>query len=77
MARALGVNTSRIYSLTFALGAALAGLTGALYAPTMTRCRRWARQFIVQAFVSVVVSGADVYARAWRRPPRFWPSSSR
>ena len=33
---ALGVDTRLIYSLTFGLGAALAGLTGGLYAPTMT-----------------------------------------
>jgi branched-chain amino acid transport system permease protein len=60
MARALGVNTSRIYSLTFGLGAALAGLTGALYAPTMTAVPTMGSAFIVQSFVTVVVSGADV-----------------
>jgi branched-chain amino acid transport system permease protein len=60
MARALGANTSRIYSQTFALGAALAGLTGALYAPTMTAVPTMGQAFIVQSFVSVVVSGADV-----------------
>ena len=36
MARALGVNTGTVYSITFGLGAALAGLCGALYAPTTT-----------------------------------------
>ena len=36
MANALGVDTRRIYALTFGIGAALAGLTGGLYAPTMT-----------------------------------------
>ena len=36
MALALGVNTGRMYGLTFGLGAALAGLAGGLYAPTMT-----------------------------------------
>ena len=36
MAEALGVNTRLIYSLTFGIGAALAGATGGLYAPTMT-----------------------------------------
>lgn len=60
MARALGVNTSVIYSKTFALGAALAGLTGALYAPTMTVVPTIGSAFIVQSFVTVVVSGADV-----------------
>src|SRR5699024_5118477 len=36
MAQAMGVNTGVMYSLTFGVGAALAGLAGALYAPTMT-----------------------------------------
>ena len=34
MARALGVNTDRVYMLTFGLGAGLAGFSGALLAPT-------------------------------------------
>ena len=60
MARALGVPTRRIYSLTFGLGAALAGLTGGLYAPTMTLSPTMGATFIVEAFVTVVVGGADV-----------------
>jgi branched-chain amino acid transport system permease protein len=60
MAKALGVNTGVIYSKTFSLGAALAGLTGALYAPTMTCVPTMGSTFIVQSFVTVVVSGADV-----------------
>ena len=36
MARALGVKISWIYAITFGLGAGLAGLCGALYAPTMS-----------------------------------------
>mgnify|MGYP003505964840 FL=1 len=36
IAKSLGVNTEKYYSLTFVLGSALAGLTGALYAATMT-----------------------------------------
>jgi urea transport system permease protein len=60
MARALGASTRRIYSQTFTLGAALAGLTGALYAPTITAVPTMGQAFIVQSFVTVVVSGADV-----------------
>lgn len=60
MARALGVDTDRVYAQTFGLGAALAGLTGALYAPTMTTVPTMGSAFIVQAFVTVVVGGADV-----------------
>src|SRR3546814_2503036 len=36
MAKALGVNAGVFFSLTFVRGAALAGLAGGLYAPTMT-----------------------------------------
>jgi len=34
-ARAMGVDTDRMYVSTFAIGSALAGLTGALYAPAL------------------------------------------
>jgi urea transport system permease protein len=60
MARALGVDTGRVYALTFGLGSALAGLTGALYAPTMTTVPTMGSAFIVQSFVTVVVGGADI-----------------
>lgn len=61
MAEALGVNTRRIYGLTFGIGAALAGATGGLYAPTMTLVPTMGAQFIVEAFVTVVVGGGDVF----------------
>ncbi|HMM62705.1 MAG: branched-chain amino acid ABC transporter permease [Mesorhizobium sp.] len=61
MAGSLGVNTGYIYSLTFGLGAALAGLAGGLYAPTMTLVPTMGSSFIVEAFVTVVVGGADVF----------------
>ena len=53
MAEALGVNTSLIYSLTFGIGAALAGATGGLYAPTMTLVPTMGSQFITEAFVTL------------------------
>jgi urea transport system permease protein len=62
MAQCLGLRTDRLYTLTFALGAGLAGLTGALYAPTMTVVPTMGSNFIVQAFVAVVVGGANVIA---------------
>lgn len=61
MAAALGVDTRLVYSLTFALGAGLAGLTGGLYAPTMTLVPTMGTTFIMEAFVTVVVGGADVF----------------
>lgn len=61
MANSLGVNTSLIYSLTFGIGAALAGLAGALYAPTMTLVPTMGSAFVVDAFVTVVIGGADIF----------------
>ena len=60
MASCLGLQTGRVYTLTFALGAGLAGLAGALYAPTMTVVPTMGTGFIVQSFVAVVVGGANV-----------------
>lgn len=61
MADALGVDTRWIYSLTFACGAGLAGLAGGLYAPTMTLVPTMGATFIMEAFVTVVIGGADVF----------------
>jgi urea transport system permease protein len=60
MSRALGVDTNRMYMLTFGIGSALAGLTGALYAPTITLVPGLGSSFLVEAFVTVVVGGASV-----------------
>jgi branched-chain amino acid transport system permease protein len=57
MARALGVNTDRIYMLTFALGAGLAGFSGALMAPTVSISPVMGQQFVAPAFITVVVGG--------------------
>lgn len=57
MARALGVDTRHIYLLTFGAGSALAGLTGALYAPTTTIVPLMGSQFVDVAFITVVVGG--------------------
>lgn len=64
MARALGVDTRRVYGLTFGLGAGLAGLAGGLYAPTMTMVPTMGATFIVESFVTVVVGGADIFLGA-------------
>ena len=60
MARALGVPVNGIYSITFGLGAALAGLAGGLYAPTMTLSPMMGGSFVIEAFVTVVAGGANV-----------------
>lgn len=58
MARALGVDTSRVYMLTFAMGAGLAGFSGALFAPTVSIAPFMGQQFVAPAFITVVVGGA-------------------
>ena len=58
MARSLGVPTARVYTLTFSLGAGLAGLSGALLAPTSTIAPFMGQQFVAPAFITVVVGGA-------------------
>ena len=58
MARALGVNTDRVYMMTFGLGAGLAGVSGALLAPTTSIAPFMGQQFVAPAFITVVVGGA-------------------
>lgn len=58
MARSLGVATGRVYTLTFSLGAGLAGLSGALLAPTTSIAPFMGQQFVAPAFITVVVGGA-------------------
>ncbi len=58
MAKALGVDTGRIYMLTFSLGAGLAGFSGALFAPTVSIAPLMGQQFVAPAFITVVVGGA-------------------
>jgi len=60
MAAALGVDTERTYMTTFTVGSALAGLTGALYAPTLSIGPGLGTSFLVEAFVAVVVGGTNV-----------------
>ena len=59
-AKALGINTERTYMITFAIGSGLAGLTGALFAPLLSMQPSLGDQFLVEAFVAVVVGGASV-----------------
>jgi branched-subunit amino acid ABC-type transport system permease component len=58
MAKALGVDTARVYMLTFSLGAGLAGFSGALLAPTTSIAPTMGQQFVAPAFITVVVGGA-------------------
>ena len=57
MLSALGVNTRWLYTAVFALGAALAGLGGALAAPIVAVGPGLHVQVIIDAFVVVVIGG--------------------
>ena len=59
IAASLGVNSDRMYALTFAIGSALAGLSGSLYAPTMTIAPSYGNSVMMQGFVTVIVGGAN------------------
>jgi branched-chain amino acid transport system permease protein len=59
-ARAMGVDTDRMYTITFAIGSGLAGLTGALYAPSATIVPGMGQSFLVESFVAVVTGGPTV-----------------
>ena len=59
IARALGVDTAMMYTLTFALGSALAGFAGGLFALTATIVPFFGTNYIVEAFVTVIVGGAN------------------
>ena len=61
IASSMGVNVKNVYSITFAIGAGLAGVTGALYAPTMTIVPSIGQAFIVSAFITVVTAGASPF----------------
>ncbi len=58
MAACLGIDTRRLDRLTFALGAALAGIAGAVMAPIMSVDPQMGLGFLVPAFLSILVGGA-------------------
>lgn len=62
MAASLGANPSRIYSLTFGLGAALAGLGGAVLAPLSGVIPTLGAGYIAEAFITVISGGTAVIA---------------
>jgi branched-chain amino acid transport system permease protein len=56
-ARLVGINTRRMYALTFALGTACAGAAGTLVAPLVTIEPTTGAQYNIIAFVVVVLGG--------------------
>lgn len=57
MARAMGVNIQRVFSLVFALGASLCALAGALLGPILSVQVGMGESIIILAFVVVVIGG--------------------
>ncbi len=59
IARCFGINNARIYSLTFAYGAGLAGLAGALVSPLKSVSPDMGTNYVVDAFLVVVSGGVQ------------------
>lgn len=57
MAEQVGIDTRRIYNFTFALGAVLAGIAGALITPLVTFNPLVGQAYILTAFAVVVLGG--------------------
>lgn len=57
MVSALGINIEMLFSLVFALGAALAGLAGMLVAPITEASIGMGNNIIITAFVVIIVGG--------------------
>ena len=57
MAQSVGIAASPIYSSSFAVGAALSGLAGALLAPLVTVQPYMGPVFLVRGFMTVIVGG--------------------
>ena len=57
MAEAFGINTSRMYALTFGLGSAFAGIAGGMFALTATISPFFGVNYTLLAFITVVVGG--------------------
>jgi len=61
LARASGISTPLIYGATFAFGAALAGLAGALIVPVFSLFADLGIRFLIQGFVAVMVGGVGSF----------------
>ena len=62
MSSALGVSTTRVYMITFGLGAAVSGLAGGLLAPVTGVLPTIGAIYIAKAFITVISGGAAILA---------------
>lgn len=60
MAASFGINSGRIYMLTFALGAGLAGVAGSLFGVLAIVLPTMGASYVVQAFLMVVTGGGSL-----------------
>lgn len=59
MSECLGIETSRVDTWTFAYGAGLAGVAGALLAPTISVTPSLGAPYLTESFMTVVVGGVQ------------------
>ncbi|MBP0597277.1 branched-chain amino acid ABC transporter permease [Herbaspirillum sp. LeCh32-8] len=64
MAAALGVNPAHVYSATFSLGAALAGLAGGVLAPITGVVPTIGVAYVAKSFITVIGGGASIITGA-------------
>jgi branched-subunit amino acid ABC-type transport system permease component len=62
MAAALGVNPSRVYAVTFGIGAALSGLAGGVLAPVSGVFPTIGVAYVAKSFITVIGGGAAIVA---------------
>jgi len=62
MADALGISPGRVYSVTFAVGAALSGLAGGLVAPLTGVVPTMGAAFVAKSFITVIGGGPALLA---------------
>jgi branched-subunit amino acid ABC-type transport system permease component len=60
MAAALGVARDRVYAITFAVGAGLSGLAGALIAPLSGVVPTMGAIYVAKAFIAVITGGTAI-----------------
>ncbi len=61
MAASFGINSERVYGLTFAYGAGLAGISGAMFTGLKTIFPDMGLGYVVEAFLVVVTGGGDLF----------------
>ena len=62
MAGALGIDPNRVYAVTFAVGAAVTGLAGALISPIAGVVPSIGAVYIAKAFITVISGGTAILA---------------